>query len=212
MVKIKPFVFNSFQVNTFVLSDETQDAIIIDPACSSDSEKKEIINFIEEQKLSVKYIANTHAHIDHILGVPDLKEHFNVPFYLHSDDQLLLDNAQNSALIFGFDFNTTLAIDCKLDDMQTLEFGNSKLNLLHVPGHSPGSIVFHSNTDNFAIVGDVLFNGSIGRTDLPGGNHGQLIHGIKSKLLTLPSETLVLSGHGPQTTIGNEHDTNPFLV
>lgn len=212
MVKIKPFVFNSFQVNTFVLSDDTQDAIIIDPACSSELEKKELISFIEEQKLQVKYIANTHAHIDHILGVPDLKDYFKVPFYLHSDDQLLLNNAQNSALMFGFDFNASLSIDNKMDELSTLEFGNTKLTLLHVPGHSPGSIVFYSETDNFAIAGDVLFRGSIGRTDLPGGNHEQLINGIKTKLLTLPTETLVLSGHGPHTTIGDEHDTNPFLI
>jgi glyoxylase-like metal-dependent hydrolase (beta-lactamase superfamily II) len=212
MITIKKFVFNSFQVNTFILSDDSKEAIIIDPACETEDELRILIEYITAEEINPKAIVNTHAHIDHILGVKALKEYYKIPFQLHTNDQFLVETATQTAQIFGFDFDTPPVVDKLIEGEEELKFGNSTLSLFHVPGHSPGSIVFYSPEDKFAVVGDVLFKGSIGRTDLPGGSYETLITGIKEKLLTLPPETQVFCGHGPTTTIGQEHDTNPFLI
>ncbi|MBN1118253.1 MAG: MBL fold metallo-hydrolase [Bacteroidales bacterium] len=211
-MQIKPFVFNSFQVNTFVLYDDSKECIIIDPACYALEEYNELYKFIGDNGLMPKYIANTHGHVDHLLGVKTVSEHYNIPFKVHEDDFFLLETAVQSGLIFGFNINENPVADEILKEGEIIKFGNSELELFHVPGHSPGSIVFYSKEGAFVVVGDVLFKSSIGRTDLPGGNYEDLISGIRSKLLTLPPETIVLSGHGPHTTIKNEHDTNPFLT
>lgn len=212
MITIKTFVYNSFQVNTYLLYDETREAIIIDPACDSEYEDNQLISYIMENQLVPKCIANTHGHIDHILGVQAISEHFKIPFYIHAGDNFLLDAAVQSAQLYGFNLAQKPEPSKNLSESDNIKFGNSTLNLLHVPGHSPGSIVFYSSQDGFIIAGDVLFAGSIGRTDLPGGNYETLISGIKEKLLTLPQETIVFCGHGNHTSIGHEHDTNPFLV
>lgn len=212
MIKIKHFVFNGFQVNTYVLHDQTNEAVIIDPACESENEKEKLINYIRNNNLIPKYIANTHGHVDHLLGVNTICEHYNIPFYLHSDDNFLLSRSIESAMLFGLKLNKVPVVSEHLVGSDILEFGKSRLKLLHIPGHSPGSLAYYSKEDNFVIVGDVLFFGSIGRTDLPGGEFETLITGIKTKLLSLPRETVVFSGHGQQTTIGHEYDTNPFLV
>ncbi len=212
MTNIKTFTFNSFQVNTYLLFDESKEAIIIDPACDSDLEFDDLKGFITENNLSLKRIVNTHGHIDHIAGVERVAEYFKVPFEIHKDDVFLLETAPQSAMIFGFDVETVRKPDSNIEEGTQINFGNSELKTLHVPGHSPGSIVFYSEESKFAIVGDVLFAGSIGRTDLPGGDYDTLISGIKNKLLTLPGETKVYSGHGPSSTIQQEHDTNPFFV
>lgn len=211
MIKVEKFVFNNFQVNTYILYDETNEAIIIDPACDNDAEVTKIKEFIRSNNLTPKLIANTHGHIDHVVGVKAITEEYNIPFHLHEGDNFLLATSIDSAEIFGFSLNENPMPDKNINDGDTIKFGNSSLQTIHVPGHSPGSLVYYSENDSFIIAGDVLFYGSIGRTDLPGGNYETLITGIKEKLLILPKNTRVLSGHGNHTTIGHEHDTNPFL-
>ncbi len=212
MITIKPFIFNSFQVNTYLLYDETNESIIIDPACSSEMEQQVLLDFIQKNNLSPRFIANTHGHIDHVIGVQAIADFFKIPFYIHKEDDFLLQRALESAIMFGFNLGQNPTADKFISESAPLTFGHSTIKLFHVPGHSPGSLVFYSENDGFIIAGDVLFNGSIGRTDLPGGNYETLISGIKEKLLVLPRETIVYSGHGNSTTIGHEHDTNPFLV
>ena len=212
MIKVHTFTFNSFQVNTYLLFDESKEVIIVDPACEDEQEAEQLFSFINSNNLTPKAIVNTHAHVDHIVGVNIVKSKYNIPFYLNHNDQFLIDNASQSAAMFGFRFDNEPIIDKSIDESDSIKFGNSEITLFHVPGHSPGSLALHSAKDGILIVGDVLFRGSIGRTDLPGGNYDQLISGIKEKLLTLPRETKVYCGHGPTTTIGQEHDTNPFLV
>ncbi|MBA7511316.1 Hydroxyacylglutathione hydrolase GloC [subsurface metagenome] len=211
MITIKTFVFNSFQENTYIVFDETNSCVIIDPGMNTEVEEKELHDYISEHKLIPEAIVNTHCHVDHVLGCNCVKNTYEVPFYAHESEKILIDGAKAFAEFFGMKIEQPLHPDYYLQDGSRFTFGESELEILHVPGHSPGSLVFFSKTANIAITGDVLFKGSIGRTDLPGGNLNLLIDGIKSKLLTLPPEVAVFPGHGPHTTIGHEHDTNPFL-
>lgn len=212
MINVKTFVFNDFQMNTYVLSDESDECIIIDPGCQDSNEFQLLFNFLKEKNLKPLKIVNTHGHIDHILGCARVSSELDIPFLLHKADELFVLGAKEQAMMFGLYIETVPEINAYLDTEEPIKFGNSIVNMLHVPGHSPGSIVFYSEQNKFLITGDVLFNGSIGRTDLPMGNYEQLITGIKNKLLVLPHETLVYPGHGPTTTIGVEYDTNPFLI
>jgi hydroxyacylglutathione hydrolase len=211
MIKISNFIFNYFQENTYILSDETGDCVIVDPGFSSDKEKNELVNFIADNSLKPVAIINTHCHIDHILGCAYLQKAYNIPFYIHSQETDLMQNAQEYAKFYGLKIENIPQPDGFLKEGDTYNFGNSVLSVLHVPGHSPGSICLYSENNRFILTGDVLFRGSIGRSDLPGGDYNTLIKNIKSKILILPREVLVLSGHGPSTNIGLESDTNPFL-
>ncbi len=212
MINIKTFTFNSFQVNTYLLFDETNSAIIIDPACNGDNEFNMLSGFISENNLKLEKIINTHGHIDHIVGVKKVSDEFEVPFFIHKDDNFLLEMAPQMGALFGFDVDDVKKPDGFINEGEKITFGSSALIPIHVPGHSPGSIVYYCEENAFAIVGDVLFAGSIGRTDLPGGNYELLISGISSKLMSLPPDTKVYSGHGTETSIKQEHDTNPFLA
>lgn len=211
MITIKSFVFNSFSVNSFVLSDSTGEAIIVDAACSDAHELDQLASYISGNHLTVKYIANTHGHVDHVAGVHLLKDRFGISFYISDFELPLVNNAMQFGELFGFQLPANPVPDGNLEEGTPLRFGNSELRVLHIPGHSPGSVVFYSEADRFLIVGDVLFAGSIGRTDLPGGNHQQLLEGIRTKLFTLDPECMVYPGHGPATTIGHEKITNPFF-
>lgn len=211
MITVKPFVFNSFSVNSFVLSDSTGEAIIIDAACTDDRELGQLAAYVTINHLTVKYIANTHGHVDHVAGVHLLKEKYGIPFYISYLEQPLINNAMQFGDLFGFRLPANPVSDGNLSEGTPLRFGNSELRVLHIPGHSPGSMVFYSESDRFLIVGDVLFAGSIGRTDLPGGNHEQLLEGIRTKIFTLDPECTVYPGHGPCTNVGHEKTTNPFF-
>lgn len=211
MITIYNFVFNSFAVNSFVLSDGTGEAVLIDAACSSGAELNQVAKYLADNNLTLRLIANTHGHVDHVAGVHLVKERFEVPFFISDFEQPLLNNAMQFGDLFGFDLPANPVPDGMLHEGEPLRFGQSELKILHVPGHSPGSVVFYSEADRFLIVGDVLFSGSIGRTDLPGGNHEQLLSGIRTKLFTLDPECIVYPGHGPSTTIGSEMRTNPFF-
>ncbi len=212
MIKVQKFVVNPFQENSFLLYDETGECIFVDMGSYTVEEKKEVLYFIENNKLKPVRIVNTHCHVDHLLGNSFFKNKYKVPVAAHAGDESLIANAVEHGLMFGFEVEEPPGIDEYLEEGKPLVFGNSALEILHVPGHSPGSIALYSAEDKFVIAGDALFNGSIGRTDLPGGNYDTLISSIREKLMTLPEDVKVYCGHGPETTIGEENRTNPFIT
>ena len=211
MIAVKAFVFNEFQVNTYVLSDESKECIIVDPGCNNARQQSELSGYISDQSLHPLMLANTHGHIDHIAGNHFVRSTYKIPLALHAQDSFLIGRARHFADLFSFQAEQSPEPDQLLEDGDEVCFGNSVLLIFHIPGHSPGSIVLYSKESKLVISGDVLFNGSVGRSDLPGGNHKTLVTGIKEKLMVLPRETVVYPGHGPATTIGHEYDTNPFL-
>ncbi len=212
MIQIKKFTFNPVQENTFLLYDESKECIIIDAGCYFENEKKELDDFISSNELKPVKLVNTHCHFDHVLGITHCRSKYNIPFFAHEEDHFLIDRAVQSGEMFGVPVEPIDQPDGNLEEGEKVEFGNSTLEMIHVPGHAPGSIVFHSPDQKFIIAGDVLFYGSIGRTDLPKGDFDQLISNIKNKLLILPEDTTVCCGHGPETTIGFEKQNNPFLM
>lgn len=212
MIQIEKFTFNPIQENTFVLYDESKECIIVDAGCYFDNEKNELDTFIASKGLKPIMLVNTHCHFDHMLGVTHCRSKYNIPFLAHKADLFLIDRAVESGDMFGVPIEPIDAPDKFLEEGDQVKFGNSSIELIHVPGHAPGSLVLHSPEQNFIIAGDVLFYGSIGRTDLPQGNFEQLISNIKNKLFILPEETTVYCGHGPETSIGFEKQSNPFLM
>lgn len=210
-MKIKTFVFNPFQENTFILYDQNGDCAIIDPGCNSEKENSILSAFIESNGLIPVYLLLTHAHIDHILGVNFVSEKYSLDPYLHPADLFLFTSGVSVSEMYGLDFIPPPNVTREINDNSVFAFGTSKLIPIHCPGHSPGGVCFYSEYDNLLISGDVLFNSSIGRTDLPGGNYKQLIESIQSKLMILPDETIVHPGHSEFTTIGEERLNNPFL-
>lgn len=212
MLHIQSFVFNAFQENTYVIYNEQGQCWIVDPGMYDSNELSYFFNYISDNRLKPQAIINTHTHLDHIFGVNAVVEKYNIPFRIHELDKPVLNGAAGSAMLFGFDFKDIPQPDSFIEANVGLQLGDDTLDVLLVPGHSPGSIAFHHAAGGWVIAGDALFNGSIGRTDLPGGNHAQLINSIKTELFALPEKTIVLSGHGPETTVGNEKRTNPFLT
>ena len=210
MLKIKKFTVNPLQENSYVLSDETGNCVFVDPGFYFEEEYEEVRSYVAENRLTPVMIANTHCHFDHIFGVEALRKEYNIPFLAHRDDEFWLEQAVEQGKMFGFDLNAVETLDSFFNDGEFLKFGNSQLEIIHIPGHSPGHVVFYSEVDEIVIAGDVLFYGSIGRTDLPRGNHELLISGIKSKLFSLPDDTKVFCGHGPETTLGFEKKNNPY--
>jgi hydroxyacylglutathione hydrolase len=208
---IKTFIFNPFQVNTYLLSVESSECVIIDPACYGIEETSILDRYIVERNLKPLCILNTHAHVDHLPGIGFFRDKYNIPFFMHRSDAFLLKQAVNQGMLFGFEISQPADPDRYVEDGEVLSWGSLSLEIIHVPGHSPGSIVIKNDEAHILITGDVLFNGSIGRTDLPGGNYESLIHGIKEKLLVLEDSFLVFPGHGPSSTIGQEKRLNPFL-
>jgi hydroxyacylglutathione hydrolase len=211
MITLKHFTFNELEVNSFVLYDESGNCLIIDPGCKIPAQQTSLKDFITAGRLKPQSIVLTHAHFDHVAGAAWAKKEFACPMLMHRDDLFLLQDAMQHALLFGIRMEAPPLPDHYLSEGDHLTLGGTDISIIHVPGHSPGSICLYAAADNLLICGDVLFSGSIGRTDLFGGNHELLIRGIKEKLMTLPRETTVWPGHGPNTTIGNEYDTNPFL-
>lgn len=210
-MKITRFVFNPFEVNTYILYDDSGTCIIIDPGCINQIEVDKIKRFVESNNLVPESVVLTHGHIDHILGVKFISETYNIKPYIHSSDQFLIDSSQNIAKMYGLSYIKSEVGFEFLDAMEYLIFGNSRLKLIHCPGHSPGSVCLYSVPDKLLISGDVLFNGSIGRTDLPGGEYSQLIKSIESNLMVLPDDIIVYPGHYEETSIGKEKIFNPFL-
>lgn len=210
-MQIKTFVVTPFQENTYlIISEKTKNAIIIDPG----GEEERLIDAIEQEGCHLQKIINTHAHIDHVGAVQALKDHFQVPFCLHQDEQILLDHLPSIAETYQMPISGVPQIDEYLNDGDLIFLDDITFTVLLTNGHSPGGLSFLTNED-VVFTGDALFSRSIGRTDLPPqlpeGNYQTLIRSIKTKLLTLPDHTIVYAGHGPATTIGIERDENPFL-
>ena len=212
MLQIKSFEFNPFQENTYVLFDETGECVIIDPGCSDKREEAVLLQFISDIKLNVTKLINTHCHIDHVLGNAYVKHVFNVPLYLHQLETPMLRAVKSYAPNYGFPQYQDSEADHFIDESSRIAFGNQSLNILFVPGHSPGHIALYDEPTKSIIGGDVLFRNSIGRTDLPGGDMDTLIESIHQKFFTLPEDVTVYCGHGPTTTIGFEKRTNPFCA
>ena len=211
MISVYRFVCNAFAENSFLLFDHTGECIFIDPGFDTEAERKALSDFVREQKLKPKMIALTHGHLDHVWGSLWLSRTYTIPMAAHPNEAMLLQYAPAFAQRYGFSMEMPPNISMELQEGELLRFGESELRMLHVPGHSPGSIVFYCEAQGFCIAGDVLFKESIGRSDLPGGNHEQLVSGIREKLMVLPENTLVYPGHGDTTTIGHEKAFNPFL-
>lgn len=211
MLQIQAFTFNPFSENTYLLSDEVKNCWIVDPGMANAREVAQLISAIESQGLRPQGIINTHAHIDHILGVAALTEKYNIPFALHPLENPVLTGAGASALMFGLPAFTPPIVTQHLSEEIPLRLGEDTLKVLLAPGHSPGSVCFYNEAGGWIIGGDVLFNGSVGRTDLPGGNTETLMNSIRTQLYTLPDHVVVHPGHGPTTTIGAEKKSNPFV-
>ncbi len=211
MIHVKSFTFNPFSENTYVLYNPQRQCVIIDPGCYEPSEKLEITTFIKDNKLNPVRLLNTHCHIDHVLGNKYVAETFNLQLSIHKSEKMLLDAAVDYGANWGIFMEASPSPATYIDEKSVVDFGKSQLKILHTPGHSPGSICFYSEVDKFVISGDVLFRTSIGRTDLPGGNHDQLLRSISDIMFALPDDTVVYSGHGPSTTIGYEKEHNPFM-
>lgn len=212
MLQIQSFTFNPFQENSFVLFNEHKECWIIDPGMSNSNEEQELIAFINSNQLNPKAIINTHAHIDHILGIDFVANNFQIPFFLHEKELPILNNATHTAKMFGFDYEGVKTVPQFISEKNELLLGSESLEVRFVPGHSPGSIALYSKEGDWVISGDALFAGSIGRTDLMFGDYDTLIQSIKTQLLVLPENTTVYSGHGSITNIKTEKNSNPFLV
>lgn len=201
-----------FPVNCFVLSDETNEAVIIDAGCFYPEEKQKLKDYIESNGLVLKHVLNTHLHLDHVFGNPFLLKEYGLRPEGGQQDEFWLDQATAMARSFGFLYDEKQpALGRYINEGDIITFGNTQLEAIHVPGHSPGSIVFYCKEANCLFSGDVLFEGSIGRADLAGGNFYQLCEGIRTKLFVLPDETRVYPGHGYDTSIGYEKKNNPFF-
>ncbi|UKB80468.1 MBL fold metallo-hydrolase [Chryseobacterium sp. MEBOG07] len=211
MLQIQGFVFNFASENTYIIYNENKNAWLIDPGNMSGQETQAIDKFITENGLNIQKILLTHAHIDHVFGLQWAFDTFKVPVNMHQEDQEVLDMLQASGVRFGMQIDPVKVEVEYINEGDELDLDGEKFKIYHVPGHSPGSVVYHNENQKFMISGDVLFEGSIGRTDLYKGNYDQLIDGIKSKLFILDNDTQVFSGHGNPTSIGFEKQYNPFL-
>jgi hydroxyacylglutathione hydrolase len=212
MLKIQVFTFNDFSENTIVLWDEkNRETAIIDPGNSNPDEDTTLSKFISDNNLSVKYLINTHCHIDHIFGLNFVKNNFNVEFLAPEYDIELLKSAEAQAAAFRILINTPPEPDKFINEDEPLYIGESKCKFLFTPGHTPGEFCLYFEEDKICITGDVLFRESIGRTDLFGGNYNTLINSINTKLMELPDDVEIYPGHGPQSTIGYERMNNPFM-
>ncbi|HEV8079903.1 MAG TPA: MBL fold metallo-hydrolase [Chitinophagaceae bacterium] len=211
MLKIKVFIFSPIQENTYVLYNEKNECLIIDPGCYFPEEQQQLKAFIDENRLIPKMLLNTHCHLDHVFGNKFIAETYDLTLHLHQKEEAMLQMAPASGLMFDMPFDNYTGEFIFLNEGDKIYLGEDELEIILAPGHSPGSICFYSKAQKFIIGGDVLFNGSIGRTDLPGGNYNTLIQSIKEKLFVLPDDVVVYNGHGPETTIGNEKKFNPFV-
>ena len=209
--KVIRFVFNSFGVNTYVLTDDCGKCLIVDPACQSKQEENELAAFLANNNLQPAGMVNTHFHVDHIVGNTFICNTFNLSPQCHKGSKMFWETAVEFGSVFGIKVENLIVPSCFVEEGDSIAFGNNSVQVLYTPGHADGSICLVNHTERYVISGDVLFRDSIGRTDLPTGNFDLLYHNITSKLFTLPDDYVVYPGHGPETTIGYEKQNNPFL-
>lgn len=208
-MKIQKFTFNPFQENTYVISDNNRNAVIVDPGCYEREEELELQSYIEDNDLKVIALLNTHAHIDHVLGNQFVIKQYKVPYYLHEADVPILMSIENYAHVYGMsNYKVSPTPTNLLKGGENLIFGEMEMKVFHTPGHCPGHVVFYLEKEKLVVNGDVLFKGSFGRTDLPGGSMEVLKKTIFDIMFELPDNTIVLSGHGDDTSIGVEKRTN----
>jgi len=211
MITIKTFAFNPFMVNTYLLYDETGEAIIVDAACSDQREEEQLENFLETNSLKLVRNIYTHCHIDHILGNTFIEDRFGIMPEYHPASEPFLLRAKELGAGYGFRVERIPKADRLLDNNEMIRWGNSSLKVLYTPGHADGSCCLYNKEQGFVLSGDVLFRDSIGRTDFPTGDFDLLMESIQEKLFTLPDDTIVYTGHGPETEIGYEKMNNPFI-
>lgn len=210
MFHISKFTFNPFQENTYVIHDG-KEAILVDPGCWNSGEEHELETYLEENGLKPVRLVLTHAHVDHVMGCKWAERRYGLLPELHRDGIPLLHAAERTGSMYGVQCESPPEPKEFLKEGDTIALGNARMEVLFTPGHAPGHIALYCREQGFAIVGDVLFMNSIGRTDLPGGDTDTLLKSIQERLLPLPDDTVIHSGHGPETTIGKERRSNPFL-
>jgi glyoxylase-like metal-dependent hydrolase (beta-lactamase superfamily II) len=210
-MQIQSFVFNPFYENTYVLFDDSKEAIIVDPGCYERHEKDQLTQFIEQNQLKPKLVVNTHCHIDHVLGNEFVKSQYNIPLWIPEGEKEVLASVVAYAPTWGIAQYQPAEVDKYLSSSDHIDFGNTSLNILFAPGHAPGHMMFFHEQEKQLIAGDVIFRDSIGRTDLPGGNHEQLLESVRKTVYTLPKDTTIYAGHGPTTTVEHEMNYNPFV-
>ncbi len=209
---VTSLTFNAFEENTYVIYDDTRQGIIVDPGCHSTEEENQLRDFINSKDLDIEKIVNTHCHVDHVFGNQYATKTFKAGLYIHSGELPVLQTYPQVARMYGLAVKPSPDPQGFLEEGNQLTFGETVLEILLTPGHSPASISFYNEEEGYIIGGDVLFRGSIGRTDLPGGDMDTLLDSIRKHFLSLPDDTVVYCGHGPSTTIGVERRSNPFLV
>lgn len=212
MINIKKLVFNPFQVNTFIVSDESRQCVLIDAACYGDHENRILEDYIQKEKMVPVRLIYTHCHADHLLGNTFVQARYHLEPEVHPKGKLFWEMAKEFSSVFGLSYDGSMRPKRFLEEGDEVRFGSSSLRILYTPGHADGSICLWNEAQKFVIAGDVLFYGSVGRADLPTGNFEVLKDSIRQKLFTLPDETIVYPGHGPQTTIGFEKSNNPFVA
>lgn len=211
MIQIKTFYFNDLRECTYLLWDESGEAVVVDPGCHSPQEKERLAKFVKENNLKPVKLLNTHGHFDHIMGNAFVANEWAVKTHIHPLDKSHLERAVNYSQMFGYTVEQPPLDTIDISEKDKIEFGNSHLEVLETPGHTRGGVSFYNRDQKFVITGDSLFAGSIGRTDLPGGDYDQLMHSLLSKITKLGDDFTVYPGHGPATTIGQELASNPFL-
>ena len=210
-MEIKRFIFNPIEVNCYVLSDDSKECVVIDAGCWTERKQLQLCQYIEENELKVKHLLNTHLHFDHVYGNLFMKQKFGIETEAHPDDEFMLHENQLREMGIANANMPVAPIGRYLSNGESILFGRECLDVIHVPGHSPGGVAFYSASAEAVWVGDTLFCRSMGRTDLVGGNQDQLVNSIREKLFSLPDSTVVYPGHGPATTIGEERQFNPYL-
>lgn len=212
MAQVNGFTFNPFAENTYILHDDTKECVIIDPGCYYPEEREELLRFISDNQLKPVRLLNTHCHIDHIFGNKMVAEKFDLGLETHRGEVGVLEAAASYGAALGVELDPSPMPTVFLDEGDSVQFGNTTLEVMLTPGHSPASICFYNRAEAFIIAGDVLFKDSIGRYDLPGGNLDTLMKSINEVLYKLDDDVVVCPGHGPTTTIGAEKSSNPFVL